>query len=412
MRFLPKTLLLLLVALCLGQVVWWVFFALGETGRTAQEKREILRGRCYQALVLLHRASHGKSVPQAWKSQVAERFPDLELLHVTQGKAGSKEPSALGSKGIELGGVEVDPKGAAGEGGSEERESRDTLAHFEIRPRAAALAAITEETQRRRRMFYWEGGTLTTLIILGVLLLYRSLRNDIEIRKGHQRFLAGATHELKTPLSSLQLALETLKTGAVSPERTDAFYGNMLLEVERLQNQIENLLKAASLRGRPDTKKKVNLARLLEEVVGEQRPRYAEKDLDIHCEIEARNPWVQGDEAALRQCLVNLVDNARLYSPKGGRVQLKLEDGGQQLSFVISNSGEGIPEQDRSRVFDRFFRGKDTRETGGSGLGLYLARQVAKDHGGQLLLLPSAERAMEERLTTFALLFPKMRNET
>ena len=394
MRFLPKTLLLFLVALCLGQVVWWVFFALGETGRTAQEKREILRGRCYQALVLLHRASQTQSISKVWEAQLAERFPDLALLPASKNQAAGKESQSLGSAGIEL----VGPS--------------DPLAQFEIRPRATALAAITEETRRRRRMFYWEGGTLTTLVILGVLLLYRSLRNDIEVRKGHQRFLAGATHELKTPLSSLQLALETLKTGAVSPERAHSFYGNMLLEVERLQNQIENLLKAASLPKRPDPRERVNLARLLEEVVGEQRPRFAEKDLDIHCEIDGRDTWVRGDEAALRQCLVNLVDNARLYSPKGGWVRLKLEDREQQLSFEISNSGEGIPEPDRDHVFDRFFRGKDTRETGGSGLGLYLAKQVAQDHGGRLLLLPSAERAMEERCTTFALQLPKMRSET
>jgi two-component system phosphate regulon sensor histidine kinase PhoR len=260
-------------------------------------------------------------------------------------------------------------------------------------------------------MFYWEGGSLTALVIMGVLLLYRTLRNDIEIRKGHQRFLAGATHELKTPLSSLKLALETLKTGAITPERTNVFYGNMLLEVERLQNQIENLLQAASVHKRADTEKRVNLARLLEEIVQEQRPRFFEKALEIHCEIDGRKTWVQGDQAALRQLLVNLIDNARLYSPKGGKVQLKLQEQKNFISFEISNTGEGIPEEDRERIFERFFRGKDTRETGGSGLGLFLAKQVALDHGGSLLLLPSADRATEERCTTFALRLPKMRSE-
>ncbi|GEM_PF-2935893 len=394
MRFLPKTILLILVALCIGQVVWWVFFALSETGRTAQEKREILRGRCYQALVLLHRFSQQKNIEKAWNQDVGPQFPDLELRRSrTLEKAADLNASKLASKGGEL----VGPK--------------DPLAQFLIQPRVSALSTILEETHRKRRMFYWEGGTLTTLVILGVLLLYRTLQNDIEIRKGHQRFLAGATHELKTPLSSLKLALETLKTGTISKERAEVFYGNMLLEVERLQNQIENLLKTASLQKRPDTKQKVNLVRLLEEIVNEQRVRYAEKALDLSCEIKGRNTWVLGDEAALHQCLTNLLDNARLYSPKGGKVRLKLEEQKNNLSFQISNTGGGIPEEDRDRVFDRFFRGKDTQETGGSGLGLFLAKRVALDHGGQLVLLSNRENAIEESWTTFSLHLPKMRNE-
>ncbi|HHI80784.1 MAG TPA: HAMP domain-containing histidine kinase, partial [Planctomycetes bacterium] len=401
---------------CLGQVVWWVFFALGETRRTAQEKREILRGRCYQALVLLHhasqhrvsqnrasqrrasqhRTSQGRNIPEIWEKRLAPRFPELELLPRDPAAAGTSSATSLPSPQVL---------------GSELVPEDSPLARFQLRPKPSALAAILEETRRRRRMFYWEGGSLTALVIMGVLLLYRTLRNDIEIRKGHQRFLAGATHELKTPLSSLRLALETLKTGTVSPDRSEAFYDNMLLEVERLQNQIENLLKTASIQKRPDRNQRVDLARLLEEVVAEQRPRLAEKALDVGCEILARNTWVQGDEAALRQLLVNLIDNARLYSPKGGKVRLKLEERRGQLVFQISNSGPGIPEEDRERVFERFFRGKDTKETGGSGLGLYLARQVARDHGGKLLLLPGAERSEEERCTTFALELPQMRNE-
>jgi len=200
----------------------------------------------------------------------------------------------------------------------------------------------------------------------------------------HERaFIADAAHELRTPLTALRLQAQALGHAADS-ERTAAL-GQLLAGVQRASRLVEQLLAMARQEpGAAPARGRVALDALAREAVAELVPLADARQVDLGLS-DAAAVAVTGDEAALRVLVRNLVDNAVRYTPAGGRVDVAVVDDAHGVQLLVTDTGPGIPQAERERVFDRFYRPPGT-EGVGSGLGLAIVRAVAQAHGAEVRL--------------------------
>jgi two-component system OmpR family sensor kinase len=203
--------------------------------------------------------------------------------------------------------------------------------------------------------------------------------------QGQQRFIADVSHELRTPLAAIRGNLEVLQRGAqADPAILQESLEDIEREVARLARMVADLLALARadagmhLESRP-----VELDRLLLEVYREARHLARGVEVRLGGEDQVQ---VLGDADRLKQLLLNLVDNALKYTPAGGTVTLSLYREGSWACLAVADSGVGIPPEELPHIFERFYRGKAAGRRGGVGLGLAIARWIAEEHGGQLLV--------------------------
>lgn len=250
------------------------------------------------------------------------------------------------------------------------------------------------------------GVLLLTMIISGVVLNTIFLVREIRRNAQHDAFINAVTHELKTPVASIRLYLQTLQTRSVDENKRREFYSIMLNDSDRLLNTIEQVLRTG--RVGPSTRlvnaSDVNFNALVEDCLTEARNRHQLQPLSIQY-----NPGpvmkVRGDADELRAAVSNLIDNAVKYS--GAKVDVTAELRsleGKYAALHIKDRGVGIPKPELKRIFKRFYRvsGPSTARLQGTGLGLYIVRSVAKRHGGRVW----AESDGHGRGSTFILQLP------
>ncbi len=201
-------------------------------------------------------------------------------------------------------------------------------------------------------------------------------------------FVADAAHELRTPLTALRLQLQLAERARDDAQREEA-YARLREGIARAVRLVEQLLVLA--RQDPEApvegRTRVDLAELATSVAHAFEPAAAARGLVLAAEVRGSVP-VEGDAAALRTLMENLVDNAIRYTP-AGQVTLRVGLDGSQALFEVEDSGPGIPAAERARVFDRFYRGEGA-PAGGTGLGLAIVRRVAERHGGSVELAGGA----------------------
>jgi two-component system, OmpR family, sensor kinase len=200
-------------------------------------------------------------------------------------------------------------------------------------------------------------------------------------------FMADAAHELRTPLTALHLQMEALSRASGESERSAAME-QLSAGVQRAIRLVEQMLSLAREQPRgPRSHVPVALEPLAREVVAELVPLADARRIDLGLSA-ARPLTVYGDPDALRTLLRNLVDNAVRYSGEGGRVDVSVEEGGggaPHAELIVTDSGPGIPPEERARVLDRFYRRAGTAPPG-SGLGLAIVKAIADAHGATLTL--------------------------
>ncbi len=251
------------------------------------------------------------------------------------------------------------------------------------------------------------GVLLVLMIIAGIVLNTIFLVREIRRNEQHNAFINAVTHELKTPVASIRLYLETLQTRAVDEEKRQQFYGIMLEDSDRLLGTIEQVLRTGRIGA--TSSQKLNLTRIdLDEVVNEclararTLHRVPEESLTYR---PGGRITVMGDLDEVRAAISNLVDNAVKYS--GSTVQVTVDAvkmDGKYVSLRVRDRGPGIPKTELKRIFKRFYRvpGQLAARVKGTGLGLYIVRSVAKRHGGRAW----AESEGPGRGSTFVLQLP------
>jgi two-component system sensor histidine kinase SenX3 len=253
------------------------------------------------------------------------------------------------------------------------------------------------------------GVILFLLIIAGMVLNTIFLVREIRRNEQHDSFLNAVTHELKTPVASIRLYLQTLQTRELDADKRREFYRIMLEDSDRLLHTIEQVLRAGSARSRfrRESRSRVDLGDVAKECVELARVRFHLDDTSLAFENHvAGAAVVLGNVDELKAAVWNLIDNAIKYSSSDIRVKVELEQlGDDRVAVRVADSGIGISSTELKRIFRRFYRtpALGAVRTKGSGLGLFIVRSVARNHGGRAFA-ESAGAGQGSRLT---ILLPK-----
>ncbi|MEP7149884.1 MAG: HAMP domain-containing sensor histidine kinase [Acidobacteriota bacterium] len=246
------------------------------------------------------------------------------------------------------------------------------------------------------------------LIITGLILNTIFLVREIRRSEQHDAFLNSVTHELKTPIASIKLYLDTLRSRDLAPEKRDEFYKVMLSDTDRLLQTVEQVLDAGSSREkkRQMSIEKLDLATVLSEAVEIVRSRYNLDENIVRMSETGDGLEVLGDAADLRTVFVNLIDNAVKYSGGDRRISIRAKRTtlNKKVDIFIRDNGVGIPTGELKRIFKRFYRvqNESAKETKGTGLGLAIVRSIIEKHGGKI----KADSKGEGRGSTFIVQLP------
>jgi len=247
-----------------------------------------------------------------------------------------------------------------------------------------------------------------TAIIMGLVLNTIFLFREIRRNEQHDAFLNSITHELKTPIASIKLYLETLQTRDVTDEKRREFYEVMLSDSDRLLGTVEQVLQASRTREkqRELNLSEIDLGDLLNETVATIRTSHNLDDGAIRFPEPADGIKIVGDRAELKTAFTNLLENAVKYSVEEPRISIRLKNSSQSRAEVfIKDNGVGIAPGDLKRVFKRFYRvpNASTKEKKGTGLGLSIVKAIVEKHGGRV----GAESKGIGRGSTFYVQLPK-----
>jgi two-component system sensor histidine kinase SenX3 len=248
------------------------------------------------------------------------------------------------------------------------------------------------------------------LLIAGLILNTIFLVREVRRNERHDSFLNAVTHELKTPITSIRLYVETLQRHDLSEIKRNEFYNIMLSDCDRLLATVEQVLKAGEVGQR--ARNQVRLILLFGDVVSDcirttlQRYHLEESTIQFTVDPDAEDLAVAGNPEDLHIAVLNILDNAVKYSPQGPQLQVHLAlDGDAWIMLTVSDRGLGIAPAHLKRIFKRFYRvpARNVFKVKGTGLGLFLVRSIARQHGGDA----TAESEGEGRGATIRLQLPR-----
>jgi two-component system phosphate regulon sensor histidine kinase PhoR len=261
----------------------------------------------------------------------------------------------------------------------------DEMRKHPDRPRTD-IVQLERPTQFLRRFsapLYTAAGALE-----GFLVTYQDITREVEQDRLRGDFIANASHELRTPVTSVKLLLENLVDGAKDdPEVRDVFLEDALREIDRMHDLVNSLLDVAALEAGRETLQLsgFELEAVVAEAIETVMPQAQRRDVELTLVAEGHTQ-VEADRTRLRQVLVNLIANAVKFTPAGGRVTVKSRREGDMVRLAVEDTGIGIPAKDLPHIFDRFFRVTRNRSRlqGGSGLGLTIVKQAIDAHRGEI----------------------------
>ena len=236
-------------------------------------------------------------------------------------------------------------------------------------------------------LILFEGCFLMLLILAGVYVIFVYWNKQNRLNQMQSNFVASVSHELKSPLASIQLYLETLKYQDISKEEEKDFVETMLSDTQRLSELIDNILqsskadpKSMALQFQP-----VNLGDFLAEVIKGHKRQLEEKKCLVDLKLED-SPIMNLDQKALRMVFNNLISNAIRYSPVDSSLNVHLHKNTKYWQVDFKDQGFGFEKKDIKKVFRKFYRvqNEDTQNIEGAGLGLFISSEIVKNHKGRL----------------------------
>ena len=351
----------ILVGLLLIMGVWWMYFLTHEATVHSQFRKQKLTNDRLHASFLIQSDPRVRAEPERW---LGESFP--HLVFERQG------------------------------------ESLDVQINPEV------LLAVDNEARRTRNMFLYEGLFFMFLLAAGSIILVLSWRSEARFVQARELFLAGATHEFKTPLASLKLYTETLGREGLKDSDRQLIRGRMVKDVGRLERLVNEVLTMSA----EDTfntgpKTAVDLVQETQNVINDLKG-YAQ-DHDSFIEFQhGPEHLLWGQAVPFSLALRNLLVNAVKHSDEGVSILVTLTRAKQVHHLVVKDNGPGIPRRLQKRVFDCFYSGKPGEgPAGGTGLGLYLVNRNIKAMGGRVEL-----ESEEGKGSAFKLTLPAYKNNT
>jgi signal transduction histidine kinase len=253
-----------------------------------------------------------------------------------------------------------------------------------------------------------EGGVLLALILAGATMIFIFWSKQHRLNTMQRAFVSNVTHELKSPVASIQLALETMAIRELPEDKKREFIGMMLDDTERLTLLINRILGAARIEKRSTRYNRVavSMRRFVEDVIDQDRHLFEKDGHVVVLEPRGGDARVSIDTGAMEVALSNLIENAARYSPKGSPIRVRLHRDIRSCRLDVIDTGDGIRRQDLKNIFKMFWRGDQNQRsrTRGTGLGLYIVRNIVRDHGGRIW----AASAGPGRGSTFSIRLPRL----
>jgi signal transduction histidine kinase len=249
---------------------------------------------------------------------------------------------------------------------------------------------LEEPIRRQQRWIFTMLAVSVVTAATALVILHRTLRRERKLNEMKSQFVASVSHELRAPVASIRLMADALEAEKVPPETAKEFHRLIAREGARLSTLVGNVLDHARIeQGRKVWKMEpCDLSSLVADTVRVMEPLAHEKGIGLKVEFSAVEAAVDAD--AIQQALVNLLDNAIKFSPTGTTVTtlLALDEESHSWRLSVRDEGPGIPKEEQSRIFERFYRPGDElrRETQGTGIGLSLVKSIAEAHRGKVIV--------------------------
>jgi len=254
-------------------------------------------------------------------------------------------------------------------------------------------ATIYNEKKRKTGQYIGEGITFLVVILIASIFVYRAVRRQFKLQQQQENFMMAITHELKTPIAVAKLNLETLLKYQLDEARKLKMLQATLQETNRLNTLASNILVSSQLEGGKYrlSKEELNFSELVKTSVNDFKNRFPDCHwrIDIEPDID-----IPGDPLLLQILVNNLIENAVKYSPREAAIECSLHKKNRTVLLQVIDEGPGIPDNEKKKVFEKFYRigNESTRTTKGTGLGLYLVKKIAHDHRGHIRVTNNLNR--------------------
>jgi two-component system phosphate regulon sensor histidine kinase PhoR len=252
-----------------------------------------------------------------------------------------------------------------------------------------------DQLEQKVWMVIGEGTVFLIILLGGAYMIRRAFKREKEVNELQENFLQSVSHELRTPISSVGLYLQTLQKRELGEEKRQDIYQRTLVEIERLNMLISDILTARNIESKNyyfDIEK-IDLKSFLEAILERLKGSILNKH-KINLNFE--NAFIEADKEALNGIIYNLVENARKYAPEKSEINFGLSNEAGKVVFTITDQGKGISSQDKTLVFDKFYRveNETTRKSKGTGLGLHITRFLVEGLKGKITLLDNKPKGL------------------
>ena len=229
------------------------------------------------------------------------------------------------------------------------------------------------------------GAALAAALAVRLAMEDRSRR---QIEEARRQMVAAVSHDLRTPLASLQLLVESIDDGVVTGETRDRYLGQMRTHVEALTALIDDLFELSRIEAGEIswTMDQIELRELIGDTVAAMRAPAEARGVNLAAELPAHEVLARANPEKVQRVLFNLIQNAIRHTPADGSVTVRARSVGSGVEIEVADNGEGISPADGEHVFDAFYRGDESRSEDGAGLGLAISRAIVEAHGGRIWL--------------------------
>jgi len=354
----------LLVIVVNAQLTWWIIFSTGQARDRLELERTLLevRARSWVEVSACAGFDQAPPVPEG-----------LEVVAAPEGD--SPRPTIV---------LDGDHDGRV------------------IRPTRAAWNQILDEYRKRIVMMVSEGAFFAFLLVVFMVILWRTFRREVELERQHRNFLSAITHELKSPIAAIRVALETVVSGRADEKAAARFIANALADTDRLDQLVQKVLQATRYgNGSAGIRlSRRSLSWVVEQAIDVFEPGATALGATVTAEI-SDDLWAEIDDEAMAIVVSNLLENALKYGGDPAEISVELRHEGDLAILDVSDNGDGIAEDEVPLIFGRFYRAGDemTRTSQGTGLGLYLVQRIMQAHFGTVAVADTGPNGTTMRVT-------------
>jgi signal transduction histidine kinase len=258
---------------------------------------------------------------------------------------------------------------------------------------------VIAKYQRQAKMVWGEGSVLFLGLLVGFWMIQQSLQKEVELNNQRRNFLLSVTHELKSPIASIRLILQTFQKRKLDEAQQAKFLSSAVVEADRLHELVDNLLLSSRLENHYEQSvEEINVAAMIEELIEKCRLKFPRAHFDF---VKNEVPILRGDKQGLVSLFTNLLENAAKYSDEQAEITVRQSFAADKFVFEIADNGVGIPTVEKKKVFEKFYRvgSEMTRRTKGTGLGLYIVAQIVKLHHGLISIADNTPKGTVFRIT-------------